>query len=74
MKPYSLANFIFTFGDSTFILLNLFAYPIYDLIYVTVKRISNGNRYIICESIGKADIHFIKNDDYIIKAFNCLYE
>ena len=38
------------------------------------KRISNGNRYIICESIGKADIHLIKKDDFIIKAFNCLYE
>ena len=37
------------------------------------KRISSGNRYILCESIGKADIKLIKNTELITESFNCLY-
>ena len=37
------------------------------------KRIAEGNRFIICESIGKANIKIIKRNDLIEKSFKCLY-
>ena len=38
------------------------------------KRISQGNRFILCESIGKANVKIIKNNDHIKNSFECLYE
>ncbi len=38
------------------------------------KRISEGNRFILCEAIGKANIKIIKRDDLIENSFKCLYE
>ena len=38
------------------------------------KRISEGNRFILCDSIGKAEIKIIKRDDLISESFECLYE
>ena len=37
------------------------------------KRTSEGNRYILCESIGKANIKIIKRTDLIENSFKCLY-
>ena len=37
------------------------------------KRISNGNRFILCESIGKANIKIIKDNNLITEAFESLY-
>ena len=38
------------------------------------KRISEGNRFILCESIGKANVKIIKRDDLIANSFKCLYD
>lgn len=37
------------------------------------KRIAEGNRFIVCESIGKANIKIIKRNDLIENSFKCLY-
>jgi len=37
------------------------------------KRISRGNRFIICESPGEANIKLIEDNDLLYKSFNCLY-
>ena len=37
------------------------------------KRISKGNRFILCESIGKAKIEFINDQEILIKAFEHIY-
>ena len=38
------------------------------------KRLSDGNRFVLCESIGKANIKIIKSEDLIENSFKCLYE
>ncbi len=38
------------------------------------KRISMGNRFILCESIGKANIKILNNNDLIINSYKVLYE
>ena len=38
------------------------------------KRISKGNRFIICKSPGEANIELIQDYDLLSKSFNCLYD
>tara|TARA_Y100000739_G_scaffold224450_1_gene228900 strand:+ start:1089 stop:2195 length:1107 start_codon:yes stop_codon:yes gene_type:complete len=38
------------------------------------KRISKGNRFILCESIGNTIIKILNNDDLIISSYKCLYQ
>ena len=37
------------------------------------KRISQGNRFILCKSIGNASIEIINNDDLIKASYDSLY-
>mgnify|MGYP001207507606 CR=1 FL=1 len=37
------------------------------------KRISDGNRFILCESIGKANIKVLNNKRLIKESYDCLY-
>lgn len=37
------------------------------------KRISDGNRFILCDAIGRANIKVLKNMNLIKDSYNCLY-
>lgn len=37
------------------------------------KRISKGNRFILCDSIGNAKIEFINDSEILVKAFEYIY-
>ena len=37
------------------------------------KRISKGNRFILCHSIGNAKIEFINDQEILVKAFEYIY-